>query len=189
MIRIEVNTELREAMKDLGLDLSTMQLMEKMQIASDSATSGIKEYAVKQIPKRFTADSGALEKRKYTRIWTESRAEYAEMKSEGKRLPLTAFKHSPTGITRRSERLSASVLKGSTVSKYPGFKQRMRGFLDSDHAGNLQIFQRTTKKPTPLRMLRGASVSEMLSKSEIKKSIRDRMIKAYIKRFEKELSK
>lgn len=188
MIRIEYSANAESIASELASKLDAKRLKQALTRASKASTRGIEKYAISQVTEFFTASTDSLRKSKYSRMRVTNDEYTAELEATGKRLPLTAFKHKPEGITRRSDRLSVEVLKGSTESRYPAFKRRMRGFLPDWHGGNLQIFRRRGKESTPLQMLRGAGLTDMLTKSKVTDAIIVRMIKQYELELEKEIT-
>ena len=185
MIRIEYSANAESIASELASKLDAKRLKQALTRASKASTRGIEKYAISQVTESFTASTDSLRKSKYSRTRVTNDEYTAELEATGKRLPLTAFKHKPEGITRRSDRLSVEVLKGSTESRYPAFKRRMRGFLPDWHEGNLQIFRRRGKESTPLQML----LTDMLTKSKVTDAIIVRMINQYELELEKEITK
>lgn len=188
MIRVEYSAIAESIASELASSLNTNRLKLALNRASKASTRGIEDYAIWQVEESFTASIDSLYESKYSRMRVINDEYTAELEATGKRLPLTAFKHNPEGITRRHERMTAEIERGVVKSRYPGFKKRLRGFLPDWHSGNLQIFQRKTKERTPLHMLRGASLSEMMSKGKVTDAIIRRMIRQYEEALKKEIA-
>ena len=180
MIRIEYEGYSKTDAASIETILDPAALRKAMREAGRSVSRRITPYAVKQVATTFTAARERVELKKYTTIELENNEDEFEFKATGKRLPLVYYKHNPTRITQRRDKLTSEVKRGSIVSKYPAFKQRMQG--------NLGIWQRTGAKTESgrekVRYLRGASVPEMLSSTRVTKSIRDKIFEIYERKIE-----
>lgn len=156
MIEIEISG-------DIGLNAT--DLRRALRSGSREAIRGINRFAINQIPTAFTITTSVANKSAITKATTNQVD--AELKSVGKRIELIKFKHNPTRNTKRSDRVTAEVETGNVADEYPAFIRKQH------------IFERIGERRSPIRLKRGASVPEMLSKTSIRIAVMNEMLKRY----------
>lgn len=129
--------------------------------AMNRVSQGVRTEAVKKVRELYYVKAGDV--RETIRI-TKASAARLEMifTSRGPSIPLIKFKTTPTKVPKKPPR----VLRAS-VKKIGGKKPIPGAFVAQMRSGHLGVFERASKKRTPINQLFGPAIPVMLSEPGI----------------------
>lgn len=167
MITLEINAKTAEISRILKETLDPQKLRDAMMSANKNAVqkTQIVSDTTENVRSRFNLEYKIGSKG----IKTRSNTETAQVLYSGERYPLHSFKHSPRTIMggRNTQHLISSVEKGENRDEYPAFRTRR------------SIFERISSQRFPIRRKYGASLPEMVSKSDVCERISQQILKRY----------